>query len=178
MCNRIDELRKERQQALLRIIYLKSINKVDGIAEAEERIRAIDAEVVPIHAAAKQQLLTGVATDVMQGAMVIQNAATDADALNASLANENERHHEAVSNIVARQNELGGKITGACNALEVAAANLIDSDDELAAPVASGAAITEGDKAQTKPPASGAAGSSTDTPCLKMLRPSKTRGFR
>ena len=127
LCWQIEDLRKERRAVVDRHYYLKNLGKEEEASVVLRGTESIDAKIAHLHAAAKRRLMTGVATDVMQEAHVLQAAASDAKTINDTLAIENERHHEAVSKIVARQNELGGTMIGACNALEVAAANLIDA---------------------------------------------------
>ena len=162
ICQQIDVLRTARRAAVDRQYYFKNLGKEKEAAEAQQRLEAIDAKMIPLYAAAKQRLMTGVATDIMQAAQVLQATAADAKTSTDTLAAENERHYAAVSKIVAQQNELGGATKGACDGLDVAAANLIDSDEEVAASTATGATISD---AQTAPPTPAATGRSTDALC-------------
>ena len=94
LCNKIDELRKHRLNSLKRCTYLRSLNKEDAAAEEQQRIRAIDAEVAPLHAAAKQKMLEGLSERLATDASVLQNVSEDIEKVGDSMTAENKRHYE------------------------------------------------------------------------------------
>ena len=162
LCEHIDDLRKKRQLELVRINYLKSVNKVDDVAEVEQRIRAIDAKIAPLHAEAKQKMLEGLSESLMTDAIVLQNVSKDMEIVGDSLAKENTRHYEAVAKLVSEHHDRNSMVRAVAIALEETAGELAEADTEQSD--APGAALPKGE-VQAKPLALGAAGSSTDTKC-------------
>ena len=130
LCQQMDELRKERKPLCERHSYLGG-----GEGEAaslKQRIEDIDAKVATLHAQAKEQLVTGIATDLSQGAADLRCASrTTADLAN-SLADENKRHSEAVATIAHLQRCVGLKINDAVDTMDAAAGALANGDEEQA----------------------------------------------
>ena len=118
LCEQIDELRKKRQLSLSRINYLKSLNKGDDVAEVEQRIRAIDAEVAPLHAAAKQKMLEGLSESLANDATVLQNVAKDIEKVGDSLSAENKRHFDAVEKLLSEQQDRNNVVRAVSIAME------------------------------------------------------------
>ena len=66
LCEQMDGLRKERKTAVERRCYMNTIGNNEAAAEVQQRIEALDAEVSKLHAAAKDQLLKGISTNLSQ----------------------------------------------------------------------------------------------------------------
>ena len=71
-----------------------------------QRIEAIDAKITPLHSQAKERLSTGIATDLSQGAALLELATTHAQKIRTSTVEENQRHGAAMSKLIAAQQEL------------------------------------------------------------------------
>ena len=138
LCKQIDALRTDRRKALDRQIYLKNCGKQAEADEMLPLIAALDSKVVPLHAAAKQKLLEGLTKSLKADAKVLQNVAKDNESIGNALAKENVRHFEAVSKLVGDHHDRNSVVSAIALAMEETAGEHVDSDDELAAPVASG----------------------------------------
>ena len=120
LCDRIDKLRKDRQHALQRICYLRSIDKGEDVAEVKRRIAAIDVEIAPLHAAAKEKLIEGVATELKQGAVELRNATRTNTGIANSLDEEIKWHSEAVKTLAEMQRTVGGRMNDAIDTMHKA----------------------------------------------------------
>ena len=106
LCQQMDQLRVERKCAVERRCYLSSSGKEEEAAAQQQRITEIDAEVAALHARAKQQLLTGVASNLAHGATMLQDAMMQAGSLRVCMLAETQRHREAMAKLAAKQEDL------------------------------------------------------------------------
>ena len=129
-----------RSTAVDRRYYLNSRGKDEKAAEVQQRIDAIEAEIAPLYAAAKQKMLKGLSESLATDASVLQSVSKDVEKVGDSMDAENKRHHEAMAKLIAEQQERNSIVEQVCNALVAAAEDIVDGDTEQAEPVASGAA--------------------------------------
>ena len=155
LCQEMDQLRAERKSASERRWYLNSTGAEEEAAAQQQRITEIDAEVAALHARAKEQLLTGIAKDLSQGATLLQVATMDAETIRGSIVQETQRQGEAMMKLVAQQGQLDIAFREAISTMEGAAENLTDGGEEQA---------TESEAAVA------GAGSSTDMACPKCAK--------
>ena len=91
----------------------------------QEHITALDAEIAPLHARIREQVITGIAKDLSQGAASLRCAANESESLTAAIAQETKRHSDAMTMIVALQEKSGATLRDAVKTIEGAAENLI-----------------------------------------------------
>ena len=124
LCKQIDVLRKDRRTELNRHSYLKNSGKEVEADEALQKIAAIDDQIAPLHAAAKQKLIEGVATGLKEGSVELRNAARTNTDISHSLDEEIKRHSEAVKTLTHMQRCVGGRMNDAADAMYKAAVAL------------------------------------------------------
>ena len=165
LCRQIDELRKDRKTALVRHYYLNAPGKEEEAAAVLQRIEAIDAKIAPLHAQAKERLITGITTDLSQGAALLKLATTDAQKIRTSMVEENQRHGAAMSKLIAAQQELDRAFHEGVSTMESAAVMLTNGDEEQVSKTEAGDAIPAPARSSTDTKKSSPARSSSDMKC-------------
>ena len=175
LCRQMDILRKERKKAVERRCFLNANGRQEEVVTVQPRITEIDAELASLHAQAKEQLITGVATDLSQGAALLQLATTDAEKIRTSILEETQRHGVAMMQLVAAQQELDGAFHEAASTMDGAAVKLTDCNEEQ---VSETDAIPAPAGSSTDTKKTSSAGSSTDTVCPRCSKPTiSSRGW-
>ena len=169
LCRQMDILRKERKKAVERRCFLNANGRQEEVVTVQPRITEIHAELASLHAQAKEQLITGVATDLSQGAALLQLATTDAEKIRTSILEETQRHGVAMMQLVAAQQELDGAFHEAASTMDGAAVKLTDGDKEQVSETGAAEAVGETNSAParrtTDAKKTSPAGSSSDMKC-------------
>ena len=124
-CQQLDTLRAERKRAIERRCHVSSMGREDAVAALQQRIMEIDAEIATLHACAKERLNVALADGLVEGANKLQNAMHESDGIVTTIAQEQRRHNEVMTKLVADHRQLGNSYNEAIGTI-VKTANELD----------------------------------------------------
>ena len=130
LCGQMDGLRKERKTAVERRCWLTTTGKEDEVVTVQQRIDAIDAEVATLHAAAKEQILKGTATNLSQQAALLDLVDSDRKTLRSTIKEKIERNAEELKELLAADADMDCAVEQSISAMNAAARQIAYCTEE------------------------------------------------